>query len=117
MTEAFRRLSDKASAWAGSPWFLLVNLGIVGLYLVVGAIGGFTDGLSLLLTTFLTVVTQLLVVLIQGSQNRDGRATHLKLDELLRATTEARTEIAHAEDMAEEEVERVIEEIKDEGQG
>lgn len=51
------------------------------------------------------------------TQNRDGRAVHLKLDELLRAVREARTQVAGAEDMAEAQVERAIDEIKGEAKG
>jgi len=54
------------------------------------------------------------VFLIQNTQNRDGRAIHLKLDELLRAVADARTELARAEELSQEEVEAKIEEIKEE---
>ena len=114
MTDAFQRAADRASAWAGSPWFFAANLLIVLAYLGVGAVLGFTEGLNLVMTTFLTVVTQLLVVLVQATQNRDGRAIHLKLDELLRAVAEARTTVAKAEDMPQEELEARIEAIKEE---
>jgi low affinity Fe/Cu permease len=114
MAEAFRRFSDRAAGWAGSPWFFLGNLAVVAVWLVYGAVAGFSDTMQIVLTTGLTVVTQLLVCLVQATQNRDGRAVHLKLDELLRAVAEARTELTGAEDMAEEQVERAITEIKEE---
>jgi len=114
VTAAFRRFSDAASGWAGSPAFFALNLVTVAAFFGWGFTFGFSDTLQLIMTTGLTIVTQLMVVLIQGSQNRDGRAVHLKLDELLRAVSEARTDLAGAEDMAEEQVERAISEIKGE---
>lgn len=114
MTDAFRRFSDAASGWAGSPAFFALNLAAVAVFFGWGFVAGFSDTLQLVMTTGLTIVTQLMVVLIQGSQNRDGRAVHLKLDELLRAVADARTDLAGAEDMAEEQVERAITEIKGE---
>jgi low affinity Fe/Cu permease len=112
VNEAFRHFSDKAAQWAGSPWFFTLNIAVVLAWLAWGAVGGFSDTMQLVMTTGLTVTTQLLVILVQSTQNRDARAVHLKLDELIRALVEARTEIAQAEDMAEDEVERAIDEIK-----
>ena len=83
-------------------------------YLAYGAVFGFSDGLNVAVTTLITIVTQMMVVLIQATQNRDGRAVHLKLDELLRAVGEARTTVAKAEDMPREELEARIEAIKEE---
>lgn len=114
MTEAFRAFSERASAWAGNPWFFSINLVAVLVWLAIGPAFRFSDTWALVMTTGLTVTTQLLVLLIQSTQNRDGRALHLKLDELLRAVGEARTELAGAEDMAEAQVEQAIDEIKGE---
>ena len=115
MNEAFRAVAERAAAWAGSAWFFLANLLVVAVWVAWGVAFGFSDTHQLVMTTGLTVTTQLLVVLVQATQNRDGRAIHLKLDEILRATGEARTELARAEEMAEDEVERAIEEIKEGG--
>ena len=109
MADAFQALQPTGPpGWAGSPWFFLaLNLVAVARSTSRRALStGFPDALTLVMTTALTVVTQLMVCLIQATQNRDGRAIHLKLDELLRAIAEARTELARAEDMAGEEVER-----------
>lgn len=113
--EAFRRASGAVAEWAGSPWFFALNVGVIAAWLVWGLVGGFTDFMQLVMTTGLTVTTQLLVILIQGTQTRDGRALHLKLDEVLRALAEARTELAGAEDMSEPEVEAEIRAIKEGG--
>jgi len=111
---AFQAFSERVSGWVGSPWFFVANLLLVAVWLASGPLFHWGDTWQLVMTTGLTVTTQLLVILVQATQNRDGRAVHLKLDELLRAVGEARTELAGAEDMAEEQVERVIEEIKEE---
>jgi low affinity Fe/Cu permease len=114
VSEAFRRAADRVSVWVGSPWFFVVNVGAVVGWLVWGLVAGFSDTMQLVLTTTLTVITQLLVILIQSTQNRDGRAIHLKLDEVLRAVAEARTDLVRAEEMSEDEVEQKISEIKEE---
>jgi low affinity Fe/Cu permease len=90
---------------------------LVALWLLTGPLFGFGDTWQLVMTTGLTVTTQLLVILIQATQNRDGRALHLKLDELLRAVAEARTTVARAEDMPAEELEARIEAIKEQDEG
>jgi low affinity Fe/Cu permease len=83
-------------------------------WLALGPVFHWSDTWQLIVTSGLTVTTQLLVILIQNTQNRDGRAIHLKLDELLRAVADARTDLARAEELSQEEVEAKIEEIKEE---
>ena len=113
MSEAFRRAADKVAQWAGTPAFFLANVLIVLIWLALGPVFGWSDTWQLIVTSGLTVTTQLLVILIQNTQNRDGRALHLKLDEVLRAIKEARTELVRAEEMSEAEVEQAIEDIKE----
>lgn len=113
MTEAFRRAADKVAQWVGTPAFFLVNVAIVAVWLALGPVFHWSDTWQLIVTSGLTVTTQLLVILIQNTQNRDGRAIHLKLDEVLRAIGEARTELVRAEEMSEAEVEQAIEGIKE----
>lgn len=117
MADAFRTFSERTSGWVGSPVFFAANLALVAIWLASGPLFHWGDTWQLVMTTGLTVTTQLLVILVQATQNRDGRAVHLKLDELLRASHAARTQLAAAEDMAEAEVEQTIEEIKTEGAG
>lgn len=114
--EAFRALSGRVAGWVGSPFFFAANLALVAVWLASGPFFHWGDTWQLVMTTGLTVTTQLLVILVQATQNRDGRAVHLKLDELLRAVREARTVVAGAEDMAEAQVERAIDEIKTTGE-
>ena len=117
MNAAFRKAADKVAAWVGTPAFFLANVLVVAVWLALGPVFHWSDTWQLIVTSGLTVTTQLLVILIQNTQNRDGRAIHLKLDEVLRAIGEARTELSRAEEMSEEEVEEKIEEIKEEIDG
>lgn len=117
MSEAFRRAADKVAQWVGSPGFFLANVALVVAWLALGPVFHWSDTWQLIVTSGLTVTTQLLVILIQNTQNRDGRAIHLKLDEVLRAIGDARTELARAEEMSEDEVETKIEEIKEQVDG
>ena len=72
----------------------------------------FSDTWQLVINTSTTIVTFLMVFLIQNTQNRDARALHLKLDELLRALTEARTGLVDLEDLSEAELDRLEAEFK-----
>ena len=114
MSEVFRRAADRVAQWVGSPGFFLGNVLLVAVWLALGPVFHWSDTWQLIVTSGLTVTTQLLVILIQNTQNRDGRAIHLKLDELLRAVADARTDLARAEELSQEEVEAKIEEIKEE---
>ena len=75
-------------------------------WVVTGPIFGFSDTWQLVINTGTTIVTFLMVFLIQNTQNRDARAIHLKLDELLRATPKARNEFMEAEEEDLDEIER-----------
>jgi low affinity Fe/Cu permease len=76
------------------------------MWAITGPIFGFSDTWQLVINTGTTVVTFLMVFLIQNTQNRDARAIHLKLDELLRATPNARKEFMEAEEEDLDEIER-----------
>jgi len=78
-----------------------------------GPVFGFSDTWQLVINTGTTIITFLMVFLIQNTQNRDARAIHLKLDELLRAVKDARTGMVDLEDMSDEELKRLQEEFKD----
>ena len=81
----FRTFAQTTAAAMGSPWaFLLATAVIVG-WAVTGPLFGFSDTWQLVINTGTTIVTFLMVFLIQNTQNRDAKALHLKLDELLRA--------------------------------
>jgi low affinity Fe/Cu permease len=109
----FSRLARRVATAAGSPWASLGAVAVVLAWLVAGVILGFSDTMQLVINTGTTIVTFVMVFLIQASQNHDTAALHLKLDELLRAVAEARTDLARAEDLSQEELEAEIKGIKD----
>jgi low affinity Fe/Cu permease len=89
----------------GTPWALLLAIGIVIVWALSGPLFAFSDTWQLAINTGTTVVTFLMVFVIQASQNREARATQLKLDELIRAVKGARNELIDLEDAPDETVE------------
>jgi low affinity Fe/Cu permease len=115
MKDWFRRFASTTSDATGSWWaFMLAVLLIVG-WLAAGFFvqGGFQNTFyQLIINTGTTIITFLMVFLIQNTQNRDAKAIHLKLDELLRAVEGARTSMANLENLPDEELKRIQEEFK-----
>ncbi len=108
MNAWFARVAGVVSTWAGSSWAFVLAFSVIVVWGITGPIFGFSDTWQLVINTGTTIVTFLMVFLIQNTQNRDQRALHLKLDELLRAVEGARqSRFAELEDLPEEELERV----------
>jgi low affinity Fe/Cu permease len=105
MRDGFRRLAGAITTAVGTPWALLLAIGIVVIWALSGPVFRFSDTWQLAINTGTTVVTFLMVFVIQASQNRDARATQLKLDELIRAVQGARNELIEIEDAPDETVE------------
>ena len=105
MRDGFRRLAGSITAAVGTPWALLLAIGIVVVWAFSGPIFAFSDTWQLAINTGTTVVTFLMVFVIQASQNREARATQLKLDELIRAMKGARNELIDVDDASDEVVE------------
>ena len=105
MRDAFRRLAERITAAVGTPWAMLLAVGVVVLWAVTGPLFGFSDTWQLAINTGTTVVTFLMVFVIQASQNREARATQLKLDELIRASKGANNELIDVEEASDETVE------------
>ncbi|HEY6957804.1 MAG TPA: low affinity iron permease family protein [Candidatus Limnocylindria bacterium] len=84
----------------------IVAVFLIFVWLIAGPLFGFSDTWQLVANTITTLITTLMVFLIQNTQNRDSRAIHLKLDELLRATPKARNEFMEAEEEDLDEIER-----------
>jgi low affinity Fe/Cu permease len=102
----FTRVASTIATVVGSPWAFLVALGFILVWAVTGPLFGFSSDWQLVVNTGTTVITFLMVFLIQNTQNRDARAMHLKLDELLRAVPRARNEFMEAEEEDLDEIER-----------
>src|SRR5690242_2275700 len=97
MREVFRHLATGASEAAGSPWMFLGALAIIIAWAISGPLFHFSDTWQLVINTGTTIVTFLMIFLVQNTQNRDAKAIHLKLDELLRASHDARTGLVNLE--------------------
>jgi low affinity Fe/Cu permease len=86
----FAKIAGVVADWAGSSWAFCVALLIILVWGISGPLFHFSDTWQLIINTGTTIVTFLMVFLIQNTQNRDTKALHLKLDELLRASPNAR---------------------------
>jgi low affinity Fe/Cu permease len=114
-TDWFRSLAVKTSYYTGRPIAFIISVSLIILWGVSGPLFGYSDTWQLVINTSTTIITFLMVFLIQASQNRDAAAIQLKLDELLRALGEARNEIINVEQRPEEDITRLKAEVADEG--
>jgi low affinity Fe/Cu permease len=104
MKDIFRKFAQAVSHAAGSPWtFILASL-IIVVWAATGPLFGYSNTWQLVINTGTTIVTFLMVFLIQNTQNRDAKAFHLKLDELLKGVKGARTDLVDLEDLTDEEL-------------
>jgi low affinity Fe/Cu permease len=107
MKQLFRSFAGATSEAAGSPWAFLIAVMIILVWGITGPIFGFSDTWQLVINTGTTIVTFLMVFLIQNTQNRDAKAMHLKLDELILGLKGARTHLVDLEDLTDEELEQL----------
>lgn len=107
MSDIFHRFARATAQLVGSAWTFVAALAMLFIWAITGPLFAYSDTWQLVINTTTSVVTFLVVFLIQNTQNRDSRAMHLKLDELLYALKEARTRLVNLENMSEEEVEAI----------
>ena len=107
MHELFRTFSQRTSGITGSPVGFGLAVAVVVVWALTGPLFGYSDSWQLVINTGTTIVTFLMVFLIQNTQNRDTRAVHLKLDELLRAVQDARNSMLDLENLTDEELDRL----------
>src|SRR5947209_13686612 len=112
MNEFFRKFASVTSDVVGSSWAFILAVLIIVVWAVTGPAFGYSDTWQLVINTGTTIITFLMVFLIQNTQNRDAKAIHLKLDELLRAVEGARTSMANLENLPDEELKRLQEEFR-----
>jgi low affinity Fe/Cu permease len=105
MDRLFTRIATGISVVAGQPLTFLLAVGIIIVWAVTGPVFQFSDTWQLIINTGTTIVTFLMVFLIQNAQNRDAAAMQAKLDELLRAVTKARDRFIGVEHLTEREIE------------
>ncbi len=108
----FQKFSHAVSDMIGSAWAFVIALVVILVWAVTGPVFGFNDTWQLVINTGTTIVTFLVVFLIQNTQNRDARAMHLKLDEILRAVKGARNSFIDLEDEPDERLRHLQETFK-----
>src|SRR6266545_5931297 len=108
----FAHVATKAATWVGSPLAFVLAVGIVLVWGIVGPHYHYSDTRQLVINTGTTIITFLIVFLIQNTQNRDTRAIHLKLDELIRALKGARNNLVNLEEMTDQELDELQKEFQ-----
>ena len=111
MRKIFRRLAENAANAVGSYWAFLIALLTIVVWALTGPYFSYSDTWQLFINTGTTIVTFLMVFLIQNTQNRETRIVALKLDELLRGVEGARTGLVELDHMSDEDLELVQQEF------
>ena len=112
MNDLFRRFAHRVSLAVGSPWSFLLAFALIAFWTMSGWMYGFSDSWQLIINTVTTILTFLIVFLIQNTQNRDAKAIHLKLDELLRAGGHARNSLVDLEEFSDDELDKLEKEFR-----
>ena len=107
LSRALEAFSHKATEWTGHSSAFLLALLVIVVWGLSGPYFGYSDTWQLVINTGTTIVTFLMVFLIQRTQNKDAKAIHLKLNEILRAMREASNHLIDAEDLTEEEIDEL----------
>jgi low affinity Fe/Cu permease len=112
MNKLFRAFAHRSAELVGSPVAFLAGVLIVLVWGITGPLFHYSDTWQLVINTGTTIITFLMVFLIQNTQNRDAKAMHLKLDELIRAVGAARTGLVHLEDLSDDDLKTLETEFK-----
>jgi low affinity Fe/Cu permease len=112
VNDLFRAFSRNSALAVGSAWAFIVALLVIIVWAATGAMFHFSDTWQLIINTGTTIVTFLIVFLIQNTQNRDAKAIHLKLDELIRALEGARNKLVDLEELSDEDLKRLEKEFQ-----
>jgi low affinity Fe/Cu permease len=110
--DAFHWFAHRTAELVGSPWSFVVAVLVVIVWAASGKIFGYSDTWQLVINTGTTIVTFLIVFLIQATQNRDSLAIHLKLDEIIRSLRRARNRLVDIEEMTDEELQELQQEFR-----
>jgi len=111
-SEIFSRVACVIAHWMGKPIAFLIATALVIIWAFTGPLFNYSDTWQLVINTSTTIITFLMVFLIQNTQNRDTMALQLKLSELILVISEAENRFAGAEDMSEQELEELHEELR-----
>jgi low affinity Fe/Cu permease len=110
--DAFGVFARKTSNILGSAWAFVVAIAVIVIWAATGHAFGYSDTWQLIINTGTTIVTFLMVFLIQNTQNRDAKAVHLKLDELIRALSGARNKLVDLEKLSDDELQTLEKEFE-----
>jgi low affinity Fe/Cu permease len=110
--DAFGVFARKTSSVLGSAWAFVIAILIIIIWAMTGPAFGYSDTWQLIINTGTTIVTFLMVFLIQNTQNRDAKAVHLKLDELIRALEPARNKLVDLEKLSDDDLKALEKEFE-----
>ncbi len=111
MNELFRKFAQKTAHVVGTSWAFILAVLIIVVWATTGPLFHYSDTWQLVINTGTTIITFLMVFLIQNTQNRDAKAIHLKLDELIKGVKGARTGFVNLEELSDKELERLQQEF------
>jgi len=112
VSDAFRVFARHSAIILGSAWAFTGAALVIAVWLLTGPTFHFSDTWQLIINTATTIITFLMVFLIQNTQNRDAKAVHLKLDEMIRALKGARNQLVDLEDLSDEELKKLEEQFQ-----
>jgi low affinity Fe/Cu permease len=118
-SDRFGKFAARSSHYLGSRWAFIVAIAVIVVWALTGPIFHYSDTWQLVINTGTTIVTFLMVFLIQNTQNRDARAIHLKLNELIHAVDKAKNKMIDVENLSEvelDELARTYEKIRSNAQ-
>ncbi len=119
-SERFGKFATRSSYYLGSRWSFVAAIGVIVVWALTGPIFHYSDTWQLVINTGTTIVTFLMVFLIQNTQNRDARAIHLKLNELIHAIDKAKNQMIDVENLSDlelEELTKTYEQIRASAEG
>ncbi len=112
VSDAFRIFARHSAAMLGSAWAFGGAVFVILVWILTGPTFHFSDTWQLIINTATTIITFLMVFLIQNTQNRDAKAVHLKLDEMIRAIKGARNQLVDLEDLSDEDLKKLEEQFQ-----
>ena len=112
VTDAFRVFARRSAVMLGSAWAFSGAVLVILIWILTGPTFHFSDTWQLIINTATTVITFLMVFLIQNTQNHDAKAMHLKLDELIRALKGARNQLVDLEHLSDDELKKLEEQFQ-----
>jgi low affinity Fe/Cu permease len=112
MRKSFTKFANAVAEWTGSPFAFIACVVFVAVWAITGPMFGFSDTWQLVINTSTTIITFLMVFLIQNTQNRDNGALHAKLDELIRAMVDADNEFIGIEHLTDHELKIILAKVE-----